>query len=69
MKEEFKPGDRVCIKGQGTDAMLHKHGTVERLTQTMIVTTSGRRFRHDSLYSIPYQPYGGTKISKKCQVK
>ncbi len=60
----------VCVKGHGTDSLLHKHMKVERLTKTMIVTADGRRFRRDGGdrgRSIPYQPYGGASISTRCQ--
>lgn len=67
--KDVEPGVRVCIKGQGTDAMLHWHGKVARLTKTMIILENGRRFRRNDLSSIPYQPYGGSKISTECQVR
>jgi hypothetical protein len=60
-------GDRVCVVGWGTAGMLHQHTVVARLTKTLIVTTKGRRFRRDTLRSVPYQPYGGSVLSPTCQ--
>lgn len=67
-------GTAVCMKGTGMDATVHFHTKVARITKTMIVTTSGRRFRREPDMlghhkSIPYQPYGGTYLSTKCQKK
>lgn len=66
-------GTPVCIKGYGTDAFAHSHTKVARITKTMIITTSGRRFQRETVMnkhrSIPYQPYGGTYLSTKCQKK
>lgn len=67
---ELTEGDRVCVKGQGMDATVHFHTAVKRVTKTMIITTSGRRYRREVLGpSIPYAAYGGTSISPVCQVK
>ena len=73
MAEDFEVGQSVCVAGRGMDAMVHWHGTVEKITKTQIVVkTPGkggtRRFRRDSGHgSIPYSPYGGTTLESTCQ--
>lgn len=77
MNETFEVGQPVCIKGQGGDAMAHRHGKVERITKTQIVVavklTTGvyvERFRVDQgNRSIPYSAYGGTQVFSTCQKK
>lgn len=64
---DWNPGMRVCVSGVGGDAFVHEHTTVERVTKTLIVTTSGRRFRRDGLHSVPYRPYSGTRVATHCQ--
>lgn len=64
---QIEAGDRVCIVGQGSDNMVHVHSIVERVTKTMIVTKH-RRFRRESTgHSVPYSPYGGTRVAAFCQ--
>lgn len=71
MAEEFKVGQAVCIVGRGTDAVVHWHGMVSKITKTQIVVRANggeRRFRRDSGHgSIPYSPYGGSTLHATCQ--
>lgn len=67
-------GTAVCMKGTGMDVTVHFHTRIARITKTMIITTSGRRFQRETNMSgfhrsIPYQPYGGTYLSTTCQKK
>jgi hypothetical protein len=67
-------GQRVCAKGQGTDALAHYHGTVSRLTATMIIVTDDRyqrehRFSREWRTSIPRSDWGGLRIALACQKK
>jgi hypothetical protein len=67
-QEKQVVGQRVCITGQGTDRPVHRHSVIKRVTKTMIVVESGRRFNRDGRNdSIPYSPYGGTEVHATCQ--
>lgn len=72
---DAKVGQRVCITGYGTAATLHTHAyIVGRLTKTLLVaqteTGSGvRRFRLSNGSSVPYGPWGGSKVSLTCTKK
>lgn len=67
MSDEFEVGGVVCIKGRGMDSVLHVHDEIERITKTLVVVKSGRRFRIADKGSVPYSAYGGTAISVECQ--
>lgn len=67
MSTEFEVGGRVCIKGRGVDSLLHAHDEIVRITKTLVVVKSGRRFRVADEGSVPYSAYGGSSISVKCQ--
>lgn len=61
-------GQRVCIKGKGTDAVLHVHTTIFRVTNTMIICRNGRRFSRIPPYrSVPRSTWGGSYVSSECQ--
>lgn len=63
----FEKGTPVCIVGLGTAEPLHRHTVVERLTATMIVTASGRRYRRSDLLAVGASTYGGSRIAARCQ--
>lgn len=70
---DIKIGDRVCIAGRGTANLIHRHGTVNRLTKTMIIvayTNNGapaqRRYRSDGR-EVGASEYGGSHLDVKCQ--
>lgn len=69
---EYVEGQRVCMAGIGTDILAHRHGTVERLTKTMVIVRDKagnvHRFTREVIgHSVPRQPYGGTIINPTCQ--
>lgn len=69
---EYTEGQRVCMAGIGTDILAHRHGTVERLTKTMVIVRDKRgipyRFTRGAIgRSVPFNPYGGTRIHPTCQ--
>jgi hypothetical protein len=73
--ETYTVGQRVCISGRGTAALLHKHGAVERFTTTLMVvrcqgeTKGTRRYRigGDGLETGAAGGYGGSYVAPRCQ--
>lgn len=73
--ERYTVGQRVCVVGRGTAAILHKHGTVDRFTATlMVVSLNGesrgtRRYRigDSGLETGSANGYGGTYVHPRCQ--
>lgn len=70
-RSSLSNGARVCIVGQGMDAPLHVHGTVTRVTSTLVIikTSNGtvRRFGVEDGHSKPRKPYGGSSVHPTCQ--
>lgn len=70
---DLEPGAWVCVVGQGTASMAHRHNIVVRVTKTMLVTRlshsaeSRERFRLDNGRSTPYESYSGTTAHIGCQ--
>jgi hypothetical protein len=71
--EQYVVGQRVCIAGRGTDAVVHRHGAVDRFTATTMVVKSGDaqyRYRVGDGSSLEIghgNGYGGTYVAPRCQ--
>lgn len=58
--DNLKVGDPVIVKGNGEPLLR----LVERLTATMVVTTSGSRFRRNTGYRVGDDPWHFTWIEE-----
>lgn len=73
--ENVKVGDRVCMAGRGTANLVHRHGTVERLTKTMIIVAYAYKNRSlEARYrfngrEVGMSDYGGSYVDTVCQRK
>jgi hypothetical protein len=66
-EELQRRGTQVCVKGVGADADIHTHTMIKRVTQTLLITNTGVRFRRSTGQSTPFKMEGGTYISTSCQ--
>jgi hypothetical protein len=65
---DAREGTSICVYGWGTSFGTHKHVTVDRVTQTMLVTSDGRRFNRTTGDSVPRSScWGGEIASMECQ--
>lgn len=75
--DQWEVGQKVCIRGEGTANLAHRHGSVIRITKTLVVVKGKHgierfRLRNDETLppeSVPYSPYGGLRLYAACGKK
>lgn len=74
-EETFEVGNTVCIRGRGTDNVIHRHARITRETKTLWVveyqvkrTKISRRYRKGYTgREVGAAEYGGTSMSRFCR--